>query len=517
MSLPKDPRQKMINMMYLVLIAMLALNVSAEILNAFKTVNNSLLASIKIIDNKNDEAIKAIIKKAEDPTSKEKASYWLPIAEKAKNSADEVFKYIDELKEELKKESGLEIKDGKEVYKYDDLDAPTRMFVESDESGKKLGPVLKKKLLDFRSNLLNLDPKIKKEFETALPIEVNDQVSDVDPGKILPWDYAYFHMTPSIAALTLLTKLQSDVRSSEEEIISFCLRQIGQVEIIYDEFNAFSSVSSQYVLPGDNITISAGVGAFNKDAKPNIYIDGVLVNVKANGVAEYSFQANEPGDYSKKVKIYFVKPDGTKSEIDKIINYTVGQPSGLVVSTDATRVFYKGLDNPLSIRGEGGDEGIKADVIAGNAVLSKAGKGKYIVKCNSLGHVNLRVFDGKTKQEVTIPVKRVPDPIPSCNGSSGGTMQANIFKIQKGITVDLKDFVFEGISFPIQKFTVVFQGKGFEELDFQENEGPYFNGKVKELLKRCQDGSTITIGDIYVGEPGGGNRKLEQYMTFILE
>lgn len=519
MSLPKDPRQKMINMMYLVLIALLALNVSAEILNAFKTVEQSLKSSIIIVDTKNDDLIKSLQRKAEDPKTKEKANYWLPIAQSAKTISDEVYNYLESLKKELKEESGLKIEQGKEVFKEDDLDAPTRLFVSKKPVGKEKGQELLKKLEEYKSKLVNLNPKIKAEIGKNIPLNLN--VLENEHGTEDAWEYGYFHMTPTIAAITILTKFQSDVRNSEQEVIAFCHKEIGEVELIYDEFAALAVSNSQYFLPGENLIITAGVGAFSKAAKPQIYVDGQSVPIKADGLAEYSSKIGDGfvGEQSKKVKILYVKPDGTSASVEKIIKYAIGQPSGLVVSTDKTRVFYKGLDNPITINGSGGDENIRVSILDNNAAtIKKDAPGKYIVTCNTLGNLSLNVSDGKETKKIIIPVKKVPDPLATINGSAGGNMGANLFRVQRGIAVDLKDFVFEGVKFSVNAFTLICTGKGFEEPEWISVQGNSFNNsKAQNLIKRCVQGTTVTIQDINVAEPGGGTRKLEQNMTFILQ
>ena len=142
MSLPKEPRQKMINIMYLVLTALLALNVSAEILNAFKTVDRSLITATGIAEQKNVDIFKSFAKKIEDPKTKEKAEIWLPKAEQAKKLADDLTAYINALKTELKKEAGAKIVAGKEEYKEDDLEAATRLFVSAPPEGKGKGKEL---------------------------------------------------------------------------------------------------------------------------------------------------------------------------------------------------------------------------------------------------------------------------------------------------------------------------------------------------------------------------------------
>src|ERR687890_191392 len=98
MSLPKEPRQKMINMMYLVLTALLALNVSSEILNAFRTVNESLMNANGIIDTKNAGIFSSFERKIQDPKTAEKARLWKEKAETASKYAEEMVGYIEGLK-----------------------------------------------------------------------------------------------------------------------------------------------------------------------------------------------------------------------------------------------------------------------------------------------------------------------------------------------------------------------------------------------------------------------------------
>lgn len=147
----------------------------------------------------------------------------------------------------------------------------------------------------------------------------------------------------------------------------------------------------------------------------------------------------------------------------------------------------------------------------------RLGPGQYIVKPNQLGSVNVIASDGKKTQKVTIPVKRIPDPIAIVGGSAGGTMTANVFRVQTGVIADLRDFVFEGIKFQVQSYMVICTGKGFDEPEFAQVTGPAFSGGASALIKRCQAGTTVTIGEIKLIEPGGGTRKLDQNITFILQ
>ena len=515
MSLPAEPRQKMVNIMYIVLTALLALNVSSEILNAFKTIDQSLMNANAIIQRKNTDIYKSLQKKLTDPKTAEKAAIWAPKADKAHGYADALFAYVESLKHELKVESGLKLKDGKEEFKEDDLDATSRLFL-NNKNGITKGEDLFKRLQQYKADLGAIDPAIAKEVIPNLPLDLNIPATSSIVGKG-DWGYAYFHMTPTIAAITILTKFQNDIRNSEAQVVEYCHKEIGEVELVYDQFNAFAASNSQYLMSGEELVITAGVGAFSSAAKPTISIDGNVVPIGVDGSATYKTTAGSPGENVKRVRISFLKPNGETAIVEKEVKFTVGTPSGLVVSTDKTRVFYKGLPNPLSITGGGGAEKVNVNVEGAGATISKSGPGQYIVTCTQLGAVTVNVNDGKQSQKISIPVKRVPDPIAIVGKSAGGNMAANVFRVQQGVIADLRDFIFEGVQFKVVSFIVIATGKGFDEPEVAEVNGAAFAGGAQALIRRCQPGTTVTIGEIKVSEPGGGTRKLDQTITFILQ
>ena len=214
MSLPKEPRQKMINMMYLVLTALLALNVSSEILNAFKTVNRSITTANEVVDDKNKSTFKSFEAKLKDPKSAEKAGIWYPKAQEAQKLSDAMSKYIDDLKLELKKESkGENIGTATEKFSEDNLDASTRLLVEGSK-----GAELLKKLEEYKAAMLKIVPEEKANFEKSFPLDLSVPKSDNSTLAKNDWKSAYFRMTPTIDALTILSKFQNDVKNSEATI-----------------------------------------------------------------------------------------------------------------------------------------------------------------------------------------------------------------------------------------------------------------------------------------------------------
>jgi gliding motility-associated protein GldM len=488
----------MINMMYLVLTALLALNVSSEILNAFRTVNESLMNANGIIDTKNAGIFSSFERKIQDPKTTEKARIWKEKAETAAKYADDMVAYIESLKTGLMKEAGLQT-DG--TYKEDNLDAATRMLVEGNK-----GQELRKKLDEYKKNLLSIDPEIAKEFEKTLPIDLSVPKTANQGNNT--WEAAYFRMTPTIAAITMLSKFENDVKNSEAQVIDYCHRKVGEVEVVYNEFQAFAGTNSQYLMPGQELVITAGVGAFSKSAKPSINIDGAGVGLNTEGVAEYRTTVGGPGTYSKNVNISFVKPDGSTASISKKVEYTVGSPTGANVSADAVKVLYIGLDNPLTITGgTAGDEKTSANMSGGT--LRKTGPSKYIANVSSPGEATVNVtVEGKTTP-FKFRVKRIPDPIPMVGTSTGGRIPTNSFKAQQGVRADLRDFVFEGVKFETVSFVVYATGKGFEEQPgVSQNGGAYFNGESKRILDKCRPGSTVVLDEIRVKGPDGNVRQL---------
>ena len=265
MSMPKEPRQKMINIMYLVLTALLALNVSSEIINAFKTINNSLKTSNDNVEAKNQLIFKSFKDKLEKAETRELALVWAPKADKVKSSADDVYNYIESLKKELEFESSnkgtMKDENGNPTFKADDLDAATRLLVEAP---LKKAEELKSKLENFRATALGIDPEVKANFETTLPLDLSMPKVSGSKAATTDWGYAYFHMTPTIAAMTILSKFQNDIKNSESQIVEFCHKKVGEVQVRYDQFQAIASQSSEYLMPGQELRIQGGVGAFSK-------------------------------------------------------------------------------------------------------------------------------------------------------------------------------------------------------------------------------------------------------------
>lgn len=527
-----SPRQKMINMMYLVLTALLAMNVSAEILNAFRTVNGSIMNSNAIIMDKNAKTYDNFQAAVEDPQTAEKAKQWKVFADNAKSISDAMYDRIEALKTQIKKDAGLKInEDGEEEFKIDDLDVAARLMVEGGE-----GPKLYDDINKFKAELLAVidlagfegNPTMKKQIQAdidafAKSMTIDLSVAKSTTGEIISqdgkgWAKSNFYMTPAIAAVTILSKLQNDVRSSQTQVIDYCYSQIGQVKVVYDQFAAIASANTNYAMPGDPIEIVAGVGAFSAAAQPTVTIAGKVVPLEG-GQAIFKTNASGSGTQSIPVKISFTQPDGTVATVDKNIEYTVGTPSGAAVMFDKMNVLYIGVDNPLTISSGSGDEKTKVSINGGGGTLTKTSAGKYIAKVTSPTKeavINVSVDGGKSLP-FAVRVKYIPDPIPTLGGdeilTSNGKGQKGTIKAKGGIIPLLKDFDFDA------KFTVIsydfYLTSGGELFPARANAGPAYSSTVTSLIDRAKPNDLIVFDNIQVKGPDGKNRKIPS-MSFLI-
>jgi gliding motility-associated protein GldM len=493
MALPKEPRQKMINLMYLVLTALLALNVSSEILNAFKVVDKSLTTSNSNITTANSTLYSSLASKVADPVTREKATVWNAKAEQAKKLSEGMNAFIEDIKKQLKAEAGLKLVEGKEEFKEDDLEAATRLFG-NGEGGKNLGPALEVKLKEYRTAMLAIDPEINTEFSKTLAVDGAPATGQ--DGKVKSFTDAYFHMTPTVAGLTLLSKFQNNVKNSENQVATYCHSKVGEVKVKFDKTGVLIGQSSNYVMPGQEIEITAGVGAYSSAVAPQISIGGSGVPV-VDGQGKYKFQASGGGARSVPVTIRWKDQDGNDKSETKNVEYTVGTPGGAAVMLDKMNVFYIGVDNPVTIGSPTGWD--KTSVTMSGGSISGSGSART-VRVSSIGAASINVTaDGKASQ-FQFRCKRIPDPVFKV-GSGKARVPAVEFKNQQYCRADLLNFDFD-LRYSVVSATVYFGGAGFPSSAIGNITNGSLDG-VKALMAKCGPGSNIAFTNIKVSGPDG--------------
>jgi gliding motility-associated protein GldM len=503
MALPKDPRQKMINIMYLVLTAMLALNVSAEILNAFNIVNNSINTSNTSITDKNNDTYAAF----EDQMSRDaaKAGPFKLKADQVKQASAQMYTFLDSLKERIVRTSGGRDEFG-ELKSKDNLDAPIQVM-END----KQGPLLEKNLTDLRAKLLTyVDPKDKAKFEKTLPLHIEIGKTHGGHGPVKKdWTAYHFNMVPTIAAVTILSKFQNDIKNSESLIIDDLLGQISKKEFHFDKIRPFVSLNSKNLMEGQTLTAQIAVGAYSSTVNPEIVVNGTAVTA-AEGLGTYTMTASGIGEKTISGVIKMVDPSGEVKTYPFNEAYSVGA-STTSISADKMNVLYIGLQNPISISA-GGVPAEKVSAGINNGSMTKTGAGQYSVVVSKPGLARIDVsanMDGKVKTlgSKEFRIKYIPDPVLKVGVSRGPAMKAAEFKVQGGLRADLEDFLFDGVRYEVVSYRIGIEAKGRDYVEGEANSA-YFPSSVMAAIRALKPGDQVYFDNVRVKGPDGRVRDM---------
>ena len=527
----------MINMMYLVLTALLALNVSKEILDSFVTVNNGLENTKLSLNDKMNAQYTSFESYAKENQAKYGAA-WNE-AKKIKTSGAELIAYIDSIKakaiiaaESLPFDSVVlgdgRIMDLAKVGKKDSHDELTNMLVGS-EPGKPIeGPFtateLKTKLEAFR-DLVKNSRKDDKDLAAAM-----DRIFDFSDradasGTMNNWQSINFYHVPLAAGITILSKIQSDVRNAEGEVVK---RMMDAVEGKSFKFNKLTTIVkplSSYVTVGSKYSAEIFLGAYDDQNAPEVFIAGPGATVdtvakKINGEAiklpmngaKAQLEQMASGAGLKTVKgIIKFKPVGGEETVEVFeTTYEVAAPS-LVVSPTKMNVFYRGVDNPVSVSVSGySNKDISAT--ATNGTLSKSADG-YIMRPGKDAEATVGATvtnpDGtkKAMPGMKFRVKNVPNPRPYFGGKSvdDETIKKAELTAAAGVIAKMIDFEFD-LKFEVveYKVTMIVGGTPIEKM----TRGPAVSGDMKEMFQKAKAGQKVYIEQIKARGPDGTTRNL---------
>ncbi len=525
MALPKEPRQQMITMMYLVLTAMLALNVSAEILKAFNIINLSLEKTNSIFIDKNDDTFNRFQALLEN--NPERTQVHFDKAKLARTYSAELTAYLQDLRTLLIDKAGngngqLDDDDyfdpeTKRVKKEDNTDYSSQIFL-VEQQGKR-GAELKAMINQTREKLLAL---IQDEHRDNIRMTLS---AAVDPpmtsGVQKTWQEENFGEMPLTAAITLLTKYESDVKASEAEVLTYLIDQVGAQEETFDRVRAMVVPRSEYVMAGTDYEADIFVSAWNSTKTPQVIIGhmdtatGVIaedarlvpvefgkgkLRIKASGVGEK--------DFSGYIKVE--DPGGSGFNLYPFATaYTVTKPQS-VVSPTKMNVMYIGVDNPLSISAAGVES---EDVIAAisDGRLIRQADGNYFARVTRPGFTSVTVSTRKDDQTLPVGkhqfrVMRVPDPVGMVGKYESGKVPAGYFKVQAGVQAVLKGFVFD-FKYTVVSYDLLYKPHR-QDLMFEQNKGPVFGTRIKAILSNAKPKDRVYIENIRVRGDDGSVRRL---------
>jgi len=506
-----SPRQKMINMMYLVLTAMLALNVSAEILKAFYLVEESMVKAGANIDAKNDDLMRAFAKQLKN--QKEKTKPFYDKAVEAEKMTKEFVQYVEDLKQQIVTEGGKlslpeEIRepDGQLVHK---ADIENHAYLMISPEGPQKGAELHAKVNETRDGLLKLltDPKLGSKTLLAEAQRIGEQtdLKAVDEeGTSITWESSLFEHSPQAAVVTLLTKIQNDAKNTEAEVLTALFSGITADEMSFDQLVAKFIPDKSAVSLGEKFTADVILTAYDSKQQNKVVINGTEYQME-NGVVKYETVPNSAGDFKIEGFIEVNGKDGAKNYPFNT-GYSVfkGEAS---ISADKMNVLYIGLDNPITIAIPGKNPNDVKASLSGAGSLVNRGGGKYIAKVSKRGDVKIVVTvteDGKSKTyQAPFRVRSIPKPEARLGTLESGTHSSGAVKAQPGVYGTLGEgFAYEGVKYKIISYLFVYSPKRGDAVIVQ-GQGTALPPQAKSIVSRARSGDRIIIDNIQATGPDG--------------
>ncbi len=533
MSLPKEPRQLMINLMYLVLTALLAMNVSSEILNAFKIVDNSLALSSKNIDEKNRVTKEDYDKLFENdeikknPEKVKKLTDYKPLIEKASLLSKDMTAKLESYKTMIIDRAGGINPQTKLLDRPEDLDAATAVMIEHDKKGKEMKEAIEKYIRELAALVPTDGDKLEsikdrnEVIEKSFPFSF--EVIESDDNTTKDWSYGNFHMVPAIGAVTIMDKYINDVKTSESMVIDnlwgLATGEKRNKIIPLNDFELMVSSPNSYLLPGEKYTAQVMLGAYNKSANTlSIKINGANVAVK-DGMASYSTVANGKGEQKITVSASFIDPNTNQPRsFTKTATYFVGEAQASI-SLDKMNVFYIGVDNPITFSASGIPAGSLTYTSEGCTLTKAEGINKFNVTTTaapgSKAKITLsgKLGDGSSKAFGTYEyrVKRIPDPYPLVANSKGGPVCANALKAQVAVFAKLDGFDFDA-KFEVLSFELFYQPKRGDAKEAKANNmylsGPNAKQDVIDIMQALKPGDRLFIENIKARGPDKTTRSI---------
>ena len=561
----ETPRQKMIGMMYLVLTALLALNISKEVLNGFVKVENSLRTTQETLSSKIHDTYTLLELKYN--SNQEKVGPFYDESQVIVEKSNTLIKYITKLKAhclatsegdfeeqvalDFEKYFGTDefgndtVLNLKYISKKDEFQALTTYMVGGKSHAPKVG--------EWTANGLKLSLDAYSEYLKSLDVTDIDGVSrtispnflkslnerfsfekEIEDGKEILWEAANFYDVPLAAVIPLMSKMIIDVQDAEEDALSWLLGEIESKSLKFSEVMPLTIPLSNYILRGDTVRASIFLAAFDRTKKPEVYIDPnkwdgkdstdldyvglgiepLAVNEQGQGLLAMSSKGMTLGQYQYKGVIRYQGAEGDmQSQQFFTPTFTIAE-AALVVSPTKMNVFYRGVPNPVEISVPGvANNKLRVSISNGHRI-KKQQDGTYIVDpgtstANKEAVISVKgeMADGSINNlgSSNFRVKRIPDPVPFWAGKkpSDRTITKNEVLSFAPLAGKMDNFDFD-VKVLVKSFTIRLSKDGtFKELNSPNNR---ITSDMKALLNRVKRGNTIYFEDIIVGMPDGTER-----------
>lgn len=497
-----SPRQRMINLMYIVLTAMLALNVSSDVLNGFRLVHEGLIRTNKNISRKAE--LQYLYLESLYEQNERKVGPWLEKASKVHSEADILYTEIEKCKLEIAKTADGPDGDPTNIESEDNLNAAGEVML---NPVTKRGEKLRIKVAHFRDLVLPLvgDKARQDNAKDLLTLDAENAPGDIGP---ITWEQKSFENMPAVAAVTLLTKLQNDIRSIESDAYNHILSNVDiSNDLRVNELNAYVIPNSNTIMAGGKYSAQIVLAAVDTAARPAIYVGGNRIN--SNGLYEFNVGALGTHEFSGYIEL--MGSDGTPIRRDFRSQYTVIEPA-VTISPTMMNVLYAGIDNPISISAPGVSmDQINASMT--NGTLSRKGN-QWIARVSQVGAeakitVSATLGDGRSVSlgAMVFRIRKLPDP-KAYMAIGGNEYKGTPRRIGKGalmgckgVSAKLDDGVLD-IPYTVISFSTVFydqMGNAIPEV----SAGSAFSARQIEQFKRLKPGKSFFITNIKAKGPDG--------------
>lgn len=518
----------MINMMYLVLTAMLALNVASEVLESFKVIDASLVQTLNNVDRKNEQIYSAF--RAAHQENPAKVEEWMNKANEVREKSNALITKIRDLKEEMvletggisQKEAGPDFNltpdkpilvnskgDTLIITKEDDLNVPSEIMI-----NKKKATDLKNSINEYREFLtsrLAEDDPLRESINTLLATP-NEKPNLREGGERKTWETMYFENKPLIAVITLLSKMQIDIENAESSVISSFYSNIDAASFKFNKLEARILPKSQYVMKGDQFEAEIYLAAIDTTQDPKVFVGNTEIRPNKDKKFIFTAPASDVGTKSWEGRILFKNPEGIEVPYKFKGEYQVGLPN-VTISPTKMNVFYLDVANPVEVSVPGvASENLSINVTNGR--YEKRGDLYYVypskldVNGNNTSVSVTATLNGEKRNmgSEKFRVKEVPPPLATVSGKNGGVLRKEELLTEQGVFADLKDFDFD-MKFKVTQFEVTTAGaSGFSKVS--KATGNKFTQEQKDMFSKLGQGSTIIIDNIIARGDNGKDRPL---------
>ena len=517
---PETPRQKMIGMMYLVLTAMLALNVSTDILNGFTMVDQSMVLTIKAYDKRINLLYREFEAANED--NPEKIQEWYDKALEVRHRADSLYNAIYDFKEQIAiladgkkavaevKAKGLDPTLNANIEGKDNRDVSSQYAVVNGH-GKELKE-LTIYFRDYAASLVDDDAELRESILNSLK---TDPIYSAQKKDSLEWEEFMFEEMPVCATVTLLTKMHSDVQLVESQVLQHLMDRTDAGDLRVNKVNAYVIPESKYVIRGGKYRAQIIMAAVDTTKKPEYYVDGLRLN--EHGI--YEVTANSVGQKKYTGWISYMNP--ATGEMDQLTfksEYSVGEPAVTISNTDLN-IMYRGYENKFSISVPGiGNDKVNVTV---NGASCKQESGLWIIRPNdntkSVTITVMAELDGKMQPmgSKEYRVKALPNPQAFFSArdkeyASGSTIAPSTLTHSSGVvTASYGPDGLLDLPFKVTSFRAIINGST------TPSDGNKFTKEQLNQIGKLKKGGMVVLQDIRAIGPGGQEKRLSPILLTL--